>query len=125
MSNSIPNIWKAAYVLPLSKRGDPSELNNYRPISKLSVLAKFLESQVNFQLKQFLYDNNILHDFQSGFRTGHSTITAAMVVTNYLTGALDRKQHCAALFVDLRRLIQWTTNCCWTSSGILVSVLRL
>lgn len=47
LSNSIPKIWKAAYVLPLLKGGDPSELNNYRLISKLSVLAKSLESQLN------------------------------------------------------------------------------
>lgn len=26
-----------------------------------------------------------------------------MVVINYLIGALDRKQHCAALFVDLSK----------------------
>lgn len=35
LSNSIPKSWKAAYVLPLHKGGDPSELNNYRSISKL------------------------------------------------------------------------------------------
>ena len=51
LSNTIPRIWKTAYVLPLFKNGDPSELNNYRPISKLSVLAKVFESQVNLQLK--------------------------------------------------------------------------
>ena len=33
-NNEIPNIWKSAYVLPLLKGGDPTVLNNYRPISK-------------------------------------------------------------------------------------------
>ncbi len=91
LSNSLPKIWKAAYVLPLFKGGDPSDMNNYRPISKLSILVKILESQVNLQLKQFLFYNNILNSFQSGFRTGHSTITAATVVLNYIIGALDKK----------------------------------
>lgn len=72
----IPTIWKAAHILPLHKGGDPSELNNYRPISKLSVQAKILESQVNSQLKQFVSENNILCEIQSGFRSGYSTITA-------------------------------------------------
>ena len=103
LSNSIPKIWKAAYVLPLLKGGDPAELNNYRPISKLSVLAKIHESFINLQLKQFLAAENILNDFQSGFRTGHSTITAATIVTNDIINALDKKQHCAALFVDLSK----------------------
>lgn len=66
-------------------------------------MVKILESQVNLQLKQFLLDNNILSEFQSGFRTGHSTITAAMVGTNDIIGALDKKQYCAALFVDLSK----------------------
>lgn len=49
-------------------------------------------------------DNNILIENQSGFRSGHSTITAAMLVTNYIINALDRKQHCAVdLFVDLSK----------------------
>ncbi len=91
LSNSLTKIWKAAYVLPLFKGGDPSDMNNYRLISKLSILAKILQSQVNLQLKQFSFDINILNSFQSGFRTGHSTITAATVVLNYIIGALDKK----------------------------------
>lgn len=33
-TNEIPLIWKSAFVLPLLKGGDPTLLNNYRPISK-------------------------------------------------------------------------------------------
>lgn len=87
-------------MLSLREVGDVSE-NNHRPISKLSVLAKFLESQLNLQFKQFLLDDNIGSDFQPGVRTGFSTVPAAVVVTNDLIGNFDRKQNCAALFVDL------------------------
>jgi hypothetical protein len=38
--NEIPRTWKSAFVLPLLKGGDPTLLNNYRPISKLSPLAE-------------------------------------------------------------------------------------
>lgn len=37
-TNRIPSIWKIAYVLLLLKGGDPTCLNNYRPISKLCIL---------------------------------------------------------------------------------------
>lgn len=73
--------------------GDPSVLNNYCLLFKLWTLAEILKSQVNLQLKQFLSHNNILLEFQSGLRSGHSTITAAMAVTNDLGASLDRKQH--------------------------------
>lgn len=45
-TNQVPAIWKSANVLPLHKGGDPGNINNYRPISKLSVLAKLMESSV-------------------------------------------------------------------------------
>jgi hypothetical protein len=50
LTNSIPGIWKSAYVLPLLKGGDPSDAKNYSPISKLPILAKVEESLVNSQL---------------------------------------------------------------------------
>lgn len=103
ISNIIPRAWKSATVIPLFKSGDPSDPNNYRPISRLPVLAKLFESLLNDQLKQFLTDNNVLNDYQSGFRAGHSTLTAALLVTNDLINSLDCKKSCAALFVDLSK----------------------
>ena len=102
-AGELPSSWKSAMVLPLLKGGDPSDLNNYRPISRLSVMAKVFESLVNEQLKKFLTDHNILSESQSGFRSGHSTTSAAMLVSNDIIEALDKKKHCAALFVDLSK----------------------
>lgn len=38
--NIIPLSWKTGHARPLFKNGDPTIMDNYRPISKLSVLAK-------------------------------------------------------------------------------------
>uniref|UniRef100_A0A3B3TFJ6 Reverse transcriptase domain-containing protein n=1 Tax=Paramormyrops kingsleyae TaxID=1676925 RepID=A0A3B3TFJ6_9TELE len=40
---------------------------------------------------------------QSGFRQGHSTITAVTSVTTDIITALDNKKSCAALFIDLSK----------------------
>ena len=53
-TQTVPDIWKQAFVSPLLKAGDPADLNNYRPISNLCVLAKIQESLVAEQLKTFL-----------------------------------------------------------------------
>ncbi len=98
-TNVILPSWKSAMVMPLLKGGDPSNLNNYHPIFKLPVLAKVFESLVNDQMKEYLFNHNILNAFQSGFRAGHSTITATTLVTNDLLTALDKRQHCSALLV--------------------------
>uniref|UniRef100_A0A3B3DM95 Reverse transcriptase domain-containing protein n=2 Tax=Oryzias melastigma TaxID=30732 RepID=A0A3B3DM95_ORYME len=102
-TKEIPAVWKSAFVFPLLKGGDPTVLTNYRPISNLCVLAKILESLVCDQLKKYLHDNNILSEFQSGFRKKHSTTTATMKVINDVIVALDKKQHCASLFIDLSK----------------------
>ncbi len=53
MTNTIPRIWKSAFVVPLSKGGDLSLMDNCRPISKLCILSKILETLVNKQLTVF------------------------------------------------------------------------
>ena len=102
-SGIFPQIWKMACVTPLHQNGDKVVLNNYRTISKLSCLAKILESLANNQLKSFLSNFSLLNPHQSGFRAKHSTIPAVTLVSNDIDSALDNKHHCAALFVDLSK----------------------
>ena len=96
-------MWKTAYVFPLLKGDDCTLLNNYRPISKLSILAKVLERLVNDQVKDYLSQNNILSLFQSGFRKQLSTATAAIKVINDMLEAMDAKKYSDALFIDLSK----------------------
>ena len=62
-----------------------------------------MESFVSDQLKDFLNSNNVLSDFQSGFRKMHNT-TAALKVFNDFIESMDNKQHCTALFIDLSKV---------------------
>lgn len=103
ITGHFPTLWKSAHVIPLHKGGSRHDMNNYRPISKLPCLAKVMESLVNKQLKSFLSAYSVLSSHQSGFRTNHSTISAITSVTNHIISALDKKQHCAAVFVDLSK----------------------
>ena len=81
-TNEIPSVWKSVFVLPLFKGGDRVDMNNYRLIIKMSVLAKVFESLVRDRLKEYLLVNNILSEYQSIFKKGHSTIRAALKVIN-------------------------------------------
>ena len=100
---TVPNLWKMAQISPLHKGGAESDPNNYRPISKLSCLAKILESLVNNQIKHYLSNNSILTPLQSGFRAKHSTITATTLIINNIASAMDKSKHCAAIFIDLSK----------------------
>ena len=69
---------QTAVVKPLLKKPnlDGNALSSYRPISNLPFISKILEKIVSVQINSFLKENNILEEFQSGFRTNHNTETA-------------------------------------------------
>ena len=53
-----PDVWKNAQVTPLFKQGEQNDLNNYRPISVISVVAKVFERIAYEQLDTYLMDND-------------------------------------------------------------------
>ena len=81
MSRIFPDDWKCARVTPLFKQGEPSDLNNYRPISVISVIAKVFERIVYDQLYNFLNSEKIISKQQFGFRSLHSTVSALLEAT--------------------------------------------
>ena len=68
-----PNHWKCARVTPLFKQGDRDDLNNYRPIYVISVVANVFERIVYDQLYAYLEEYDIICKYQSGFRAIQST----------------------------------------------------
>lgn len=86
-----PTDWKKTYVIPLPKTSNPSSLSHFRPISILPILSKILENVVQRQLSNFLLSHNLLSPFQSGFRPGHSTVSALIKVSDDIRCAMNNK----------------------------------
>ena len=59
---------KIAKVIPIHKKDDKTQINNYRPISLLPAISKILEKIVYKRLLSFLTINNIITLSQFGFR---------------------------------------------------------
>ena len=102
-TNSFPNHWKKAKVIPLHKGGARNDINNYRPISVLPVLSKILERHVSSSLFVFLRDNNLLYELQSVFRSGHSTETALIRLTDPILKNMDDDEVTGLVFIDFRK----------------------
>ena len=103
LSGTFPDDWKCARVTPLFKQGEASDLNNYRPISVISVIAKVFERIVYDQLYNFLSNEDIISTHQSGFRSLHSTVTALLKATDNWAFNIDRGNVNAVVFLDLKK----------------------
>jgi hypothetical protein len=91
-SGTFPEMLKIAVVKPLHKKGDTREIQNYRPISLLSVFSKIIEKLMYIRLMSFITSNDILSDSQHGFREGKSTETAAHTFLENIQQAIDKKR---------------------------------
>ena len=63
----IPAEWKDARVTPIFKSGARNDVNNYQPISVLSLVSKIMDSAIQEQFLAFLTENDLLSVYQSGF----------------------------------------------------------
>ena len=100
-----PNDFKCAKVIPIFKAGDPSTLNNYRPISLLSSFSIFFEKAMYTKIMNFLVENNILYRHQYGFRAKHSTIHPVLHLLNHCAEAINSSpsQLTLATFCDISK----------------------
>ena len=104
ISTSIfPTDWKLARVTPIFKKGKKDDMNNYRPISVISVVAKIFEKFTFEQLYEYLNNNNLISASQSGFRSLHSTLTALIEATDNWSINIDKGLLNGVIFIDLKK----------------------
>ena len=94
---------KIAKVVPIYKKGDPSDISNYRPISLLSSFSKILEKIIYSRTIKFIRSFEILSDSQFGFRQKHSTTHAILYFINHIATAVDSHLHTVGIFLDLSK----------------------
>ena len=80
---------------------DTDALENYQPVSNLSVLFKTLERLVSRQLESHLSFCDLLPRHQSANRKGHSTERALVKVCSDLIASMDNGRHDLLALLDL------------------------
>ena len=72
-SGTCPLQWKNADITPIYKKGDASQVSNYRPISILPAMCRLFERILADDINFHLYHNRLITDAQYGFVKGRST----------------------------------------------------
>ena len=98
-----PDILKVAKVIVLHKGGSTQDMNNYRPISLLSIFDKIIEKLMHARLYEFLELHNILFLNQFGFRKFHSTSHSLVEITEEIKESIDNGKYGCGIFIDLKK----------------------
>ena len=88
-SNTFPDVWKKANVIPVHKKGDKQVLKNYRPVSLLPICGKIFEKLIFNALYSFFEDYKLLNPCQSGFKKNDSCINQLVSITHEIYSAFD------------------------------------
>ena len=78
-------------------------MNNYRPISLLSVVSKIIERLMHTRLYAFINNKDAFYSHQFGFRPNHSTEHAAAVLVDKVTQGLNNNRKIASVFLDMSK----------------------
>ena len=94
---------KIAIVIPVFKKEDNQDCNNYRPISLLPNISKVFEKLIKDRLSKFLEENKCLFSKQFGFRNKHSTTHTLINLTETIREALDNDEFACGVFLDFKK----------------------
>ena len=86
---AVPPIWKTAIIVPVFKKGDPTDVQNYRPISLTCVASKIMERVIVQQMTSYFMKCNLINNSQHGFIVNRSTCTNLLESFNDWTLALQ------------------------------------
>lgn len=98
-----PDKLKISKIIPLFKKGDTLDINNYRPISLLSVFSKIFEKIIFVRLTSFLEKECLLSNNQNGFRKYRSTINTIDNFINKVSNGFEYNAYQIGIFCDLSK----------------------
>ena len=102
-----PSQWSEGYIIPLHKKGNVENVQNYRGITLLSTLGKLFTRILNNRLMEWAETYNVYIEAQAGFRSEMSTVDNIFVLHNIITHMLNsgKKLYCA--FIDFTKAFDY------------------
>ena len=126
-----PESWARGCIVPVFKKGNCDDPNNYRGITIVSCLGKLFTSILNQRLLQWDKEYCIITDAQFGFKPGLSTVDAIFVLQSLINRTLQKKNKLFCCFVDYQKAFDFIDRSnLWTKlikqgiTGKMFSIIR-
>jgi hypothetical protein len=97
----LPQQWKESIIIPIHKKGDKTDYNNYRGISLLSSVYKILCNILLAKLTPYV--NEVIGDYQCGFRHNRSPTDQIFYIRQIQDSKWEYNGTAHQLFVDLKK----------------------
>ena len=98
-----PTVWKQANVVPVFKKGEKTNVSNYRPISLLSCIGKVFEKCVFKHLQNYIMTNKLISPVQSGFTPNDSAVFQLIDLYDAFAKAIDDGKEIRVIFCDISK----------------------
>jgi hypothetical protein len=102
-SGLFPEMWSQGCIVPVYKKGDCNDTNNYRGVTLISCMGKLFTSVLNRRLLKWDKENSVISDAQFGFKPGHSTVDAIFVLQSLINRTLKKRKRLYCCFIDYRK----------------------
>ena len=102
-TRQIPEQWLISKIIPIHKKGQTKNVENYRPIANLCSCSKIFEKLILQRIRKLEFDNKIdlTGKSQHGFKPNHSTLTAGLKLQTLITRAVDEDMYALMASLDL------------------------
>ena len=102
-SGCFPDNWTEGIIVPLFKKGDENDVNNFRAVTLVSCLSKLFTAVLNKRVNDCSEKYNTVSDAQFGFKKGFSTVNAIYTLHSLIQNVLNNNKRLYCAFVDLKK----------------------
>ena len=96
-----PRLWKCARVVAVHKKKSRTLVENYRPVSLLSIMGKTFEKIIAKKMTAFFDENYLISDKQFGFRQNRSTSDLLLQLSTAWNKSLDSGKYTYVIALDI------------------------
>lgn len=98
-TSQIPEEWRTSIMIPLFKKGEKTDPNNYRGINLLSTTLKLTTRIISNKINSITQ----ISEEQQGFRSGRSCNDAVFVIRQIIEKSIEYNRPAFLCFVDLEK----------------------
>ena len=101
--SQVPKAWNRGRVVLVHKKGDTTDVNNYRPLTVLTCMNGTYSKVINARLTEVVERHRLLGEIQNGFRKDRSGADSSFVLNTVIWKSNSKKRKVHLSFMDLQK----------------------